>query len=146
MVRDARAAGRSALHRRARGPRWNFLRARGTFQFIFRNSDLRSTAPVANFVFSNRVARVTPGGPMMGGLASALLPAVRMSGVVWFGSSGKLRDTADGTPPLVQLETYGRGTIATVDLPAQHYSGFYEGFANSALWPLLHARHVGVDF
>ena len=77
---------------------------------------------------------------MMGGLASALLPAVRKSGVVWFGSSGKLRETADGTPPLVQLETYGRGTIATVDLPAQHYSGFYEGFANSALWPLLHSR------
>ena len=77
---------------------------------------------------------------MMGGLASALLPAVRKSGVVWFGSSGKLRDAADGAPPLVQLETYGRGTIATVDLPAQHYSGFYEGFANSALWPLLHAR------
>ena len=76
---------------------------------------------------------------MMGGLASALLPAVRKSGVVWFGSSGKLRDSADGAPPLVQLETYGRGTIATVDLPAQHYSGFYEGFANSALWPLLHA-------
>ena len=76
----------------------------------------------------------------MGGLASALLPAVRKSGVVWFGSSGKLRDSADGAPPLVQLETYGRGTIATVDLPAQHYSGFYEGFANSALWPLLHSR------
>jgi len=77
---------------------------------------------------------------MMGGLASALLPAVRKSGVVWFGSSGKLRDSADSAPPLVQLETYGRGTIATVDLPAQHYSGFYEGFANSALWPLLHSR------
>ena len=77
---------------------------------------------------------------MMGGLASALLPAVRKSGVVWFGSSGKLRDTTDGAPPLVQLETYGRGTIATVDLPAQYYSGFYEGFANSALWPLLHSR------
>ena len=93
-----------------------------------------------DIVVSNRVARVTPGGPMMGGLASALLPAVRKSGVVWFGSSGKLRETADGTPPLVQLETYGRGTIATVDLPAQHYAGFYEGFANSALWPLLHSR------
>jgi trehalose 6-phosphate synthase len=93
-----------------------------------------------DIVVSNRVARVTPGGPMMGGLASALLPAVRKSGVVWFGSSGKLRDTVEGAPPLVQLETYGRGTLATVDLPAQHYAGFYEGFANSALWPLLHSR------
>jgi trehalose 6-phosphate synthase len=91
-------------------------------------------------VVSNRVAPVTPGGPMMGGLASALLPAVRKSGVVWFGSSGKTRKTTPGTTPLVQVESYGRGTIATVDLPDQHYSGFYEGYANSALWPLLHSR------
>jgi trehalose 6-phosphate synthase len=91
-------------------------------------------------VVSNRVAPVTPGGPMMGGLASALLPAVRKSGVVWFGSSGKTRKTIPGTTPLVQVESYGRGTIATVDLPDQHYSGFYEGYANSALWPLLHSR------
>jgi len=93
-----------------------------------------------DIVVSNRVARVTPGGPMMGGLASALLPAVRKSGVVWFGSSGRLRPTVPGATPLVQLESYGRGTIATVDLPEQHYSGFYEGFANSTLWPLLHTR------
>ena len=77
---------------------------------------------------------------MMGGLAAALLPAVRKSGVVWFGSSGKLRKAVAGATPLVQVETYGRGTIATVDLPEQHYSGFYEGFANSALWPLMHSR------
>jgi trehalose 6-phosphate synthase len=77
---------------------------------------------------------------MMGGLASALLPAVRKSGVVWFGSSGKLRKSVPGATPLVQLQTYGRGTIATVDLPEQQYSGFYEGFANSALWPLSHSR------
>jgi trehalose 6-phosphate synthase len=77
---------------------------------------------------------------MMGGLASALLPAVRKSGVVWFGSSGNTRRTPPGATPFVQVESYGRGTIATVDLPDQHYSGFYEGFANSALWPLLHSR------
>ena len=93
-----------------------------------------------DIVVSNRVAKVTPDGPMMGGLASALLPAVRKSGVVWFGSSGKLRKAVPGTAPLVQLESYGRGTIATVDLPEQYYCGFYEGFANSALWPLLHSR------
>jgi trehalose 6-phosphate synthase len=77
---------------------------------------------------------------MIGGLAAALLPAVKKSGVVWFGSSGKLRKTAPGVTPLVQLEPHGRGTIATLDLPEQHYSGFYEGFANSCLWPLLHSR------
>jgi trehalose 6-phosphate synthase len=96
-------------------------------------------APV-DIIVSNRVARVTPGGPMMGGLASALLPAVRKSGVVWFGSSGNTRRTAPGATPFVRVESYGRGTIATVDLPDQHYCGFYEGYSNSALWPLLHSR------
>lgn len=93
-----------------------------------------------DIVVSNRVARITPGGPMVGGLAAALLPAVKKSGVVWFGSSGKLRKIAPDDAPLVQVESYGRGTIARVDLPEQHYSGFYEGYANSCLWPLLHAR------
>ena len=77
---------------------------------------------------------------MIGGLASALLPAVKKSGVVWFGSSDNVRKIAPGAMPLARLETYGRGTIATVDLPEQHYAGFYEGFANSTLWPLLHSR------
>lgn len=76
----------------------------------------------------------------MGGLASALLPAVKRSGVVWFGSSGNLRKTANDAPAQVQINSYGRGTIATVDLPEEHYTGFYEGYANSALWPLLHSR------
>jgi trehalose 6-phosphate synthase len=77
---------------------------------------------------------------MIGGLAAALLPAVKKSGVVWFGSSGRQRKLISGAAPLVQVETYGRGTIATIDLPEQSYAGFYEGFANSALWPLLHSR------
>lgn len=93
-----------------------------------------------DIVVSNRVARLTPGGPMVGGLAAALLPAVRKSGVVWFGSSGNLRKIEPDDAPLVEVESYGRGTIARVDLPEQHYGGFYEGYANSTLWPLLHSR------
>ena len=27
-----------------------------------------------------------------------------------------------------------------LDLPAAHYGGYYEGFANSALWPALRSR------
>lgn len=93
-----------------------------------------------DIIVSNRVATATPGGPIMGGLASALLPAVEKSGVVWFGSSGNVRKAVSSLPPLVQVKPYGRGTIATVDLPEQQYAGFYEGYANSTLWPLLHAR------
>ena len=77
---------------------------------------------------------------MVGGLAAALLPAVKKSGVVWFGSSGNTRRIEADDNPLVEVEGYGHGTIARVDLPEQHYRGFYEGFANSCLWPLLHGR------
>lgn len=53
-----------------------------------------------DIVVFNGVARVALGRPMMGGLAAALLPAVRKSGVIWFGASGKLRDLLDDvTPP-----------------------------------------------
>ncbi len=86
---------------------------------------------------------------MVGGLAAALLPAVKKSGVVWFGSSDKRRPIAAGGAPLVEVESYGHGVIARVDLPEQHYAGFYAGFANSALWPLLHGRadiaHAGAE-
>jgi trehalose-6-phosphate synthase len=88
-----------------------------------------------DIIVSNRVARIEPDSPTTGGLAAALLPAVRRSGVVWFGSSGRRRRIAPGTTPLIQIESNGRGTLATVDVPEQHHTRFYEGFANLALWP-----------
>ena len=93
-----------------------------------------------DIVVSNRVARAKPGDPMVGGLAAALLPAVERSGAVWFGSSGKVRKIPSSVAPLVQVEAHGAGSIATVDLPDRDYRGFYEGFSNSTLWPLLHSR------
>ncbi|HVZ53339.1 MAG TPA: trehalose-6-phosphate synthase [Pseudolabrys sp.] len=93
-----------------------------------------------DIVVSNRVARAKPGGTVTGGLAAALLPAVRKSGAVWFGASGILRRLTPDLVPLVQVESLGYGTVATVDFPEQHHAGFYEGFSNSALWPLLHER------
>ena len=74
---------------------------------------------VVDIVVSNRVARAASDKPIMGGLAAALLPAVRKSGVVWFGSSGRTRRIAPDATPLIQIESYGHGTIATVDVPEQ---------------------------
>lgn len=74
-----------------------------------------------DIVVSNRVAPVTPDRAIMGGLAAAPLPAVKKSGVVWFGSSGRTRDIGSGAAPLVQIDSYGRGSIATVDVPEQHH-------------------------
>ncbi|MGO4711742.1 alpha,alpha-trehalose-phosphate synthase (UDP-forming) [Bradyrhizobium sp. 2TAF24] len=90
-------------------------------------------------VVSNRVARAKANEPMTGGLAAALLPMVEKSGAIWVGSSGRVRDGAL-KDPFPRIESLGAGAIAMLDLPADHYGGYYEGFANSALWPALHSR------
>src|ERR1700689_2803651 len=76
---------------------------------------------------------------MTGGLAAALLPVVEKSGAIWVGSSGRVRDGAQ-KEPFAEIEALGAGALAMLDLPAAHYGGYYEGFANSTLWPALHSR------
>ena len=90
-------------------------------------------------VVSNRVARGKANEPMTGGLAAALLPVVEKSGAIWVGSCGRVRDGAQ-KEPFAEIEALGAGALAMLDLPAAHYGGYYEGFANSALWPALHSR------
>src|SRR6202790_1812501 len=95
--------------------------------------------PVNLVVVSNRVARGSVNEPITGGLAAALLPVVEKSGAIWVGSSGRVRDGAQ-KEPFAEIEALGAGALAMLDLPAAHYGGYYEGFANSALWPALHSR------
>jgi trehalose 6-phosphate synthase len=90
-------------------------------------------------VVSNRVARGKANEPMTGGLAAALLPVVEKSGAIWVGSSGRVRD-GNQKEPFAEIEALGAGALAMLDLPSAHYGGYYEGFANSALWPALHSR------
>jgi trehalose 6-phosphate synthase len=90
-------------------------------------------------VVSNRVARAKANEPMTGGLAAALLPVVEKSGAIWVGSSGRLSPRAHG-PVNMEIQSLGAGALALLDMPAADYAGFYEGFANSALWPALHSR------
>jgi trehalose 6-phosphate synthase len=90
-------------------------------------------------VVSNRVARGKANEPMTGGLAAALLPVVEHSGAIWVGSSGRVLN-GHQKEPFAEIEALGTGALATLDLPAAHYGGYYEGFANSALWPALHSR------
>jgi trehalose 6-phosphate synthase len=91
-------------------------------------------------VVSNRVARAKANEPMTGGLAAALLPVVEKSGAIWVGSSGRVRDNLS-KDSFAEIESLGAGALALLDLPAAHYGGYYEGFANSALWPALHSRN-----
>src|SRR5258708_22479834 len=96
--------------------------------------DLRRGPPVNLVVVTIRGARGRPNEPMTGGLAAALLPVVEKSGAIWVGSSGRVRDGAQ-REPFAEIEALGEGALAMLDLPAAHYGGNYEGFANSALWP-----------
>jgi trehalose 6-phosphate synthase len=94
---------------------------------------------VSLVVVSNRVSRGKANEPMTGGLAAALLPVVEQSGAIWVGSSGRVRDGSQ-KEPFAEIEALGQGALALLDLPAAHYGGYYEGFANSVLWPALHSR------
>src|SRR3984957_16721693 len=103
-------------------------------------STVKVENPVTVIVVSNRVARAKSDEPVAGGLAAALIPMVKESGAIWVGSSDKTSDYAISKECISQIEPLGTGALVTVDMPAKHYRGFYEGFSNSALWPALHSR------
>ena len=91
-------------------------------------------------VVSNRIARAKTDEPATGGLAAALLPMVKQSGATWVGTNVLAADAAQGRECFAEVEPLGNGALATIDLPTRHYRNYYEGFANSALWPALHSR------
>jgi len=89
-------------------------------------------------VISNRVSAITgePSGAH-GGLAVALTSALRESGGIWFGWSGKQTDRFSGQ---IEFSRNGGVTTATVDLEEQDIDEYYNGYANRTLWPLFHYR------
>jgi trehalose 6-phosphate synthase len=92
-------------------------------------------------VVSNRVALPRGGAP--GGLASALHAALQDRGGLWFGWSGKLAAETAGEVHHLQQ---GNVEYATVDLSHEDHRTYYTGFANGALWPILHYRPDVVEY
>jgi len=88
-------------------------------------------------VVSNRVAPIDEGKPAVGGLAIAVLAALRESGGVWFGWNGEIAATL---PPKPDVTRVGTLTYATMAMTRRDYSEYYAGFANTTLWPLFHYR------
>ena len=85
-------------------------------------------------VVSNRVAPIQEGEPTAGGLAAGVLDALRQKGGLWFGWSG---DISDAPEPKAE-RTVGPISLFTIDLSRRDYDDYYRGFANGALWPVLH--------
>ena len=95
-------------------------------------------------VVSNRVphpSAIAPegieGDAPVGGLVSALQPAMQQQGGLWFGWSG--RSTRRRTEAVPTRSTLGSVQLATVDLSEVDVNLYYTGFANRTLWPLLHS-------
>src|SRR5690606_10172394 len=92
-------------------------------------------------VVSNRVA--LPQQSRAGGLAVALDDALKATGGLWFGWSGK--GTRDGTRGLHTAEA-GSVQYVTMDLTEPEVAGYYDGFSNRTLWPALHYRLDLVEY
>ncbi len=92
-------------------------------------------------VVSNRVA--IPGENRAGGLASGLLAALGERGGLWFGWSGR---SVSGESGALHEAQDGAIRYLTMDLSKTDLDNYYNGFANRALWPLLHFRLDLVDY
>lgn len=88
-------------------------------------------------IVSNRVAPITEGKPIAGGLAVGVYDALKESGGVWFGWSGEIASTLPGEPTIVQQD---KVMFATVPLTRRDYDQYYRGFSNATLWPTFHYR------
>lgn len=86
-------------------------------------------------VVSNRVAQPKRGGASAGGLAVGVSSALSEHGGIWFGWSGKTSNTEPGELKVVRS---GKIRYVTTDLNEQDFDGYYNGFSNDTLWPLLH--------
>lgn len=85
-------------------------------------------------VVSNRVPPAGRARASVGGLVAALQPALEARGGIWFGWSGAVSETPRG----VARRHEGRVEFVTCELSRAEVDGYYEGFCNRALWPLMH--------
>lgn len=86
---------------------------------------------------SNRVADLS-GGVTSGGLAVAVVDALRDTNGLWFGWSGAIVDDPEKVG--LSIERHGTVTVATQPMTQEEYDRYYLGYANRALWPVFHYR------
>ncbi len=91
-------------------------------------------------VISNRVAvpKARGAAGAQGGLAGALHSALKDRQGLWFGWSGEQSES--GRTGNISTQTTDAVTTATIDLSERDIEEYYNGYANSTLWPLFHYR------
>jgi len=105
--------------------------------------DLRPARERALVVMSNRTPTVTVGRQReVGGLVSALEPALRERHGIWLGWSGHERE---GTASLA-IDALAEPARASFDLSRAWRERFYAGFCNRVLWPLFHSFPMRVTY
>ncbi len=96
----------------------------------------------------NGTWQVSPGS---GGLVTAMAPALRHRGGVWIGWPGvALPDQPEQAEALCRAvrdaSDQSGYRLEPVMLSAEQVQGFYYGFANEILWPLLHGFETRCNF
>jgi alpha,alpha-trehalose-phosphate synthase [UDP-forming]/trehalose-phosphatase len=80
----------------------------------------------------------------VGGLVSALRPILEKHAGIWLGWSGRVRP--DANPTEVRAGMVDGMALAWVDFPEDWHARYYNGVANTALWPLFHSFPARVHF
>jgi trehalose 6-phosphate synthase len=89
-------------------------------------------------IVSNRVAVPdSPRAPLAGGMAVAVKAALKNRDGFWFGWSGKVTEEPTAQPTTVEMHNV---TYVLIDLSNNDLQEYYNGLANSVLWPILHYR------
>ncbi|WP_347456502.1 trehalose-6-phosphate synthase [Acinetobacter thermotolerans] len=94
-------------------------------------------------VLSNRVTLPNPKSTQAGGLAVAIEDALNGIGGIWMGWNGKKTTNRQHTFDVLkdhQIEYH------TCSFSEAEYQGYYCGFANGALWPLMHDQNQYIDY
>ena len=85
---------------------------------------------------SNRVAIPTDNGSQRaGGLEVVLAPTLKRYEGVWFGWSGRVVERGQVATKTIQKSSQ---SYILTDLSEEDHQEYYNGFANSVLWPILH--------
>ncbi len=94
-------------------------------------------------IVSNRLPPLDRDEASAGGLAVGLSAALERSAGTWFGWDGTITSEPDDGVRVQRSEPFA---VVSLSLSEREHAGYYIGFANRTLWPLLHGRIDLVHF